>query len=120
MSAGPDPLEQAVAVVFAAVRGCEIDPERVDLSVPLFEGGGFPLDGRALDSLEIAEALVTLERELRIEILGRARAQDLGSIEAVAEFLAGVSDPRRLVAFERKWLSAGLSTAGALPGRPGP
>ncbi|HET7443200.1 MAG TPA: hypothetical protein VFJ57_00935 [Solirubrobacterales bacterium] len=107
MSGDRHMLGTALVAFLAATCDLEVDLERADLTAPLFDAQQRALAGHALDSLAIAEALVALEEDLEIEILGRAEYAELGSIEAIADFVAEAATPARVTDFERRW--------GALP-----
>lgn len=109
MSEGRATLSRALVAFFGAARGAAIDPLRVDPYTPLFESGGLVLAGEPLDSLAIAETLVALEVELEVDILGRARAHELSSIQAIATFVAGSASPEAVGRFERRWCDASRS-----------
>ena len=99
-------LAEAIATFFGAICGFQVDAAEADLSAPLFDPRQPALASDRLDSLAIAEALVALEQELGIEILGRAEAEDLHSVAAIAAFAARSSSPERTAAFARRWASA--------------
>ena len=96
-------LEQAIVRRICAYLEIEADLSTVDHAAPLVTDGQFSLAGHVLDSLSLAEAIVVLESDLDVSILGSAELTEIESAAALARYLARASSVEDLTAFERRW-----------------
>ena len=83
--------------------GQSVDPDSVDCAQSFFDQSGFALGNYVLDSLTLAELMLTLEEDLDIEIVGDEELGRLGCVSAVADTLTERADPASLALFEEKW-----------------
>jgi acyl carrier protein len=102
-------LERAIMRRICACFALEPDTVTVDHGALLFDSAGFEVAGHVLDSLSLAEVIVTLEHDLCVSILGTADLTDIESVAALARFLTHAAQPDALSVFEQEWSSNGES-----------
>jgi acyl carrier protein len=97
------PIEAAILRRIGAHLAHDVDPSAVDCATPLFDQGGFELDGYVIDSLLLADIVIALERDFDVKILGCASENEMGSVAAIAAYIGRAAQPASIAAFEREW-----------------
>jgi acyl carrier protein len=100
-------LETAVIRRLSQHLDSAIDPSTVDCNASFFDPTGFYLGSYILDSLDLAEIVVTIETDLDVDILGSSDAERPDSISKLSSFIADAADPARLAAFSAEWDTSG-------------
>ena len=100
MSTAHTPPTEALelALIHRAARFLElqIDPEVVDRDASLLGMG-------LLDSLELAEVVITFEEELGVAILDGGDIEAVDSVRKLARFILEEGDAARVGAFSARW-----------------
>ncbi len=100
-------LEAAVIRRLSQHLDNEIDPSIVDCNASFFDPTGFYLGAYILDSLDLAEIVVTIETDLDVDILGASDADRPDSISRLSRFIAENADAAKLAAFSATWATSG-------------
>lgn len=80
----------------------ELAVDTVNLDQSLFSDAGVSLGGNELDSLDLVEAIATLEENLRVSLLDQDIAT-LDTINLLAAFVVRNAEPSVVVAFCGAW-----------------
>jgi acyl carrier protein len=99
---GQSDVATAVVRRLAHHFSADVAAESVDRDRDLFSDTGFSLDGHELDSLDLVEAIATLEAELDVAVLDED-LQTLDTINRLARFLASKADATVLERFCERW-----------------
>jgi len=98
------PLQHAIVNRIARALSADISADDVNLDAPLFEEGLVRIGAHEFDSLELAEAVITLEDDLGISFLDAATIDDAPlSVTSLSLFVLAEAEPPTVEGFIQRW-----------------
>jgi hypothetical protein len=75
---------------------------------PLFVGAALMLGTQTIDSLDLIEAMVSIDEDLGVLMLDRAELRAAGTLQGIAELVLAKADSGAVEHFCEKWALVGI------------